>query len=161
MLREASPLKGFTIAATDGSGAAVTDFLFDDESWTLSWVGVETGNGMSGRKVLRPVSVLDRPDASARSFPVRPTRASVKDSPTIDMHGAGGKPKRGRHTPAKSASGPVPIGALEPPWYCGTVIAACLDRRSANPMGTDRKALEKRAGRRFDRAKPSTPSDHE
>lgn len=116
MLREASPLKGFTIAATDGSGAAVTDFLFDDESWTLGWVGVETGNGMSRRKVLRPVSVLDRPDASARSFPVRPTMASVKDSPTIDMQGAGGKPKRGRHTPAKSASGAVKVGALEPHW---------------------------------------------
>jgi hypothetical protein len=86
MLIEASTLKGFTIAATDGSVGTVTDFLFDDESWTLRWVVVETGTWLSGRKVLLPVSVLGHPDTSARRFPVRLTMATVKDSPAIDTH---------------------------------------------------------------------------
>jgi hypothetical protein len=86
MLIEASTLKGFTIAATDGSVGTVTDFLFDDESWTLRWIVVDTGNWLSGRKVLLPVSVLGHPDTSARSFPVRLTMATVQDSPAIDTH---------------------------------------------------------------------------
>ncbi len=86
MLIEASTLKGFKIAATDGSVGTVTDFLFDDASWTLRWVVVETGTWLSGRKVLLPVSVLGHPDTSARSFPVRLTMATVKDSPAIDTH---------------------------------------------------------------------------
>lgn len=86
MLIEASTLKGFKISATDGSVGTVTDFLFDDQSWTLRWVVVETGSWLSGRKVLLPVSVLGHPDTSANSFPVRLTTKSVKDSPDIDTH---------------------------------------------------------------------------
>jgi len=86
MLIEASDLKGFKITATDGSIGTVTDFLFDDESWTLRWIVVETGTWLSGRKVLLPVSVLGHPDIDARSFPVRLTMAKVKDSPAIDTN---------------------------------------------------------------------------
>ena len=86
LLIEVSTLKIFKITATDGSIGTVTDFLFDDESWTLRWIVVDTGTWLSGRKVLLPVSVLGHPDTSARSFPVRLTMASVKDSPAIDTH---------------------------------------------------------------------------
>ena len=58
MLIKASDIKGFKITATDGSIGTVTDFLFDDESWTLRWIVVDTGTWLSGRKVLLPVSVL-------------------------------------------------------------------------------------------------------
>jgi hypothetical protein len=86
MLIEVSNIKGFTIAATDGGIGTVTDFLFDDESWTLRWIVVETGTWLSGRKVLLPVSVLGHPDTDARTFPVRLTMALVKDSPAFEAH---------------------------------------------------------------------------
>jgi len=86
MLIKASDMKGFTIAASDGSVGSVADFLFDDESWTLRWIVVDTGTWLSGRKVLLPVSVLGHPDTAARSFPVRLTMAKVEDSPAIDTH---------------------------------------------------------------------------
>ncbi len=86
MLIEASDLKGFRIAATDGSIGTVADFLFDDESWTLRWIVVDTGTWLSGRKVLLPVSVLGHPDTVGRSFPARVTMAKVKGSPAIDTH---------------------------------------------------------------------------
>jgi hypothetical protein len=86
MLIEASDLKGFKIAATDGSIGSVSDFLFDDESWTLRWIVVDTGTWLSGRKVLLPVSVLGHPDTAARSFPVRLSLAAVRASPEIDTH---------------------------------------------------------------------------
>jgi hypothetical protein len=86
MLINASDITGFKVAATDGSIGSVTDFLFDDASWTLRWIVVETGNWLSGRKVLLPVSVLGHPDTDARSFPVRLTMAVIKDSPDVDAH---------------------------------------------------------------------------
>lgn len=84
MLIEASDIKGFKIAATDGSIGTVSDFLFDDTSWTLRWIVVDTGTWLSGRKVLLPVSVLGHPDIAGRSFPVRLSMAKVKDSPAVD-----------------------------------------------------------------------------
>lgn len=86
MLINASDIKGFKISAIDGGIGSVTDFLFDDESWTLRWIVVDTGTWLSGREVLLPVSVLGHPDSAARRFPVRLTMAKVKDSPTIDTH---------------------------------------------------------------------------
>ncbi len=86
MLIEVSDFKGFKVAATDGSIGTVTDFLFDDESWTLRWIVVDTGTWLSGRKVLLPISVLGHPNVATGSFPVRLSMANVKDSPALDTH---------------------------------------------------------------------------
>ena len=86
MLMDAANFKGFTIAATDGSVGAVTDFLFDDVSWAIRWIVVDTGNWLSGRNLLMPVSVLGQPDPVARSFPVALSMAKVEASPGLDAH---------------------------------------------------------------------------
>ena len=85
MLIDVSELKGFKIATTDGRLGTVTEFHFDDESWTLHWIVVGIGTWLFGRKVLLPFSVL-HPDISAPSFPGRLTTAKVKDSPLIDTY---------------------------------------------------------------------------
>lgn len=84
MLINASEIIGFDIVATDGSVGTVADFLFDDESWTLRWIVVETGTWLSGRKVLLPVSVLGHPDIDKRTFSIRLTKVKVKDSPEVN-----------------------------------------------------------------------------
>ena len=66
------------------TSATLRIFIFDDQSWTLRWIAVDTGTWLSGPKVLLPVSVLGHPDTGARSFPVRLTMAKVKDSPAIE-----------------------------------------------------------------------------
>ena len=38
-------LKGFAVAASDGKIGTVNDFLFDDQSWKLRWLVVDTGSG--------------------------------------------------------------------------------------------------------------------
>ena len=86
MLMKTSDIKGFTISASDGILGTVTDFLFDEDSWTLRWIVVDAGTWLTGRKVLLPVSVLGHPDLAARSFPVRLTMAKVKASPDYDTH---------------------------------------------------------------------------
>jgi hypothetical protein len=84
MLWNASGINGYTIAASDDRLGTVSDFLFDDRSWRIRWLVVDTGTWLSGRKVLLPPDVLGHPDESRREFSVRLTRQQVEDSPDID-----------------------------------------------------------------------------
>ena len=84
MLWNASAINGYAIAASDGNLGTVSDFLFDDASFRVRWLVVDTGNWLSGRKVLLPPFVLGHPDRTASEFAVRLTRQQVKDSPDID-----------------------------------------------------------------------------
>jgi hypothetical protein len=81
MLRNASAIKGYTIAATDGRIGTVSDILFDDSSWRVRWVVVDTGNWLPGRKVLLPLSALGRLNENGSEFAVKLTMQQVKDSP--------------------------------------------------------------------------------
>jgi hypothetical protein len=84
MLWNSSVIKGYAIAATDGRLGTVKDFLFDDASWRIRWMVVDTGNWLSGRKVLLPV--LGHLDPEQQEFSVELTMQQVKDSPYIDTH---------------------------------------------------------------------------
>src|ERR1700722_16007893 len=84
MLWHASAINGYAIAASDGPIGTVSDFLFDDASWRVRWLVVDTGNWLSGRKVLLPPSALGRLDAKEQEFLVTLTKQQVKDSPQID-----------------------------------------------------------------------------
>ena len=84
MLRHSSAINGYAIEASDGDIGAVSDFLFDDATWLVRWVVVDTGNWLSGRKVLLPPSVLGRLYENNRVLAVKLTKQQVKDSPEID-----------------------------------------------------------------------------
>jgi hypothetical protein len=86
MLWNASGIIGYHVAASDGRLGSVSDLLFDDASWMIRWVVVDTGHWLSGRKVVLPTSVLGHPDPQDREFPVRLTMKQVEDSPDIDAH---------------------------------------------------------------------------
>jgi hypothetical protein len=84
MLWKATNIHGFAIEARDGHIGTVSDFLFDDASWLVRWLVVDTGNWLSGRKVLLPASVLGHLDETERRFSVRLSKQQVRDSPTTD-----------------------------------------------------------------------------
>jgi hypothetical protein len=84
MLWNASAINGYDIAARDGRLGTVSDLLFGDVGWVVRWLVVDTGDWLSGRKVLLPVSVLGKPDPRLRRIPVELTMQQVKDSPDID-----------------------------------------------------------------------------
>ena len=84
MLRKTSTLTGCSIHAKDGDIGIVSDLLFDDESWSVRWLVVETGSWLTGRKVLLPSSQLMRLIGDARTIPVDLTMAQVEASPDID-----------------------------------------------------------------------------
>jgi hypothetical protein len=84
MLWDASAINGYAIEASDGRVGTVSDLLFEDVNWVIRWLVVDTGNWLSGRKVLLPLSTLGKPDPALRHFPVKLTIRQVKDSPDID-----------------------------------------------------------------------------
>jgi hypothetical protein len=61
MLWNASAINGYAISASDGRFGTVSDFLFDDVSWLVRWLVVDTGKFFSGRKILLPPWSWDTP----------------------------------------------------------------------------------------------------
>jgi uncharacterized protein YrrD len=52
MLRTVQSLTGNKVHAVDGDLGTVEEFYFDDHTWTIRYMVVNTGNWLSGRKVL-------------------------------------------------------------------------------------------------------------
>jgi hypothetical protein len=86
MLRQSSELIGYSVRAKDGLIGTVSDLLFDDQSWTLRWAVVDSGNWMSGREVLLPPSAFGTPDMEQRHFPMELTREQIENSPELSEH---------------------------------------------------------------------------
>jgi hypothetical protein len=86
MLTNTAQLKGVTIRATDGEMGTVEQFYFDDETWAIRYLTVETGGWLGGRQVLiSPISVVHA-DWQARRLDVALTKKQVQNSPDIDTH---------------------------------------------------------------------------
>jgi len=81
-LRDSTKVTGYDIQATGGSIGHVHDFVFDDDSWAIRYLVVDTHNWWpGGRKVLVATHWIDRIDWDTRSVYVKLTREQVKDSP--------------------------------------------------------------------------------
>jgi hypothetical protein len=86
MLTNATQLKGLAIRATDGEIGTVDQFYFDDETWAIRYLTVETGGWLGGREVLiSPVSVIAT-DWQGKRLDVALTMKQVENSPNIDTH---------------------------------------------------------------------------
>jgi hypothetical protein len=79
-------LKHLSIRATDGELGTVDQFLFDDETWAIRYLTVETGGWLGGRPVLiSPISII-RTDWGAKQLDVALTKKQVENSPDINTH---------------------------------------------------------------------------
>jgi hypothetical protein len=83
MLHQGLAFKGFSIEATDGKIGTVSDFLFDDTTWKLRWLVVDTGNWLKDRRVLLHPSAIEKADLSVQALLVKLTRDQVENSPSI------------------------------------------------------------------------------
>jgi hypothetical protein len=79
-------LRGGPVHALDGDIGTIADFYFDDDTWTVRYVVVDTGQWLRGRLVLIPLWALHLPDWDQARIPVRLTRQQVEHSPDIDTH---------------------------------------------------------------------------
>lgn len=70
MLRSTNDLEGYTIRATDGAIGKVEDFYFDDETWVIRYLVVDTGTWLSSRNVLISPISIGTPDWADKVLPV-------------------------------------------------------------------------------------------
>ena len=77
-------LKGYAIGATDGDIGKVDDFYFDDKSWTIRYLIVETGSWLLNRKVLVSPFALGAVDLPKKRLNITLTKKQVEESPDID-----------------------------------------------------------------------------
>ena len=84
MLRSLKDLRGYTIRTTDGDIGEVHEVYFDDQTWIIRYLVVETGTWLVRHRVLLSPVALDQPDWEAQVLPVRVTRKQVAKSPHID-----------------------------------------------------------------------------
>jgi uncharacterized protein YrrD len=84
-LRSTSEVKGYQIHATDGEIGEVEDFIMDDNSWTMRFMVVDTGNWFPGKKVLiSPRWIRDMKWANSAVYVDLPADA-IKNSPEYDF----------------------------------------------------------------------------
>lgn len=84
MLRTTNHIIGYKIAASDGEIGHCNDFLFRDDDWSISYLTVDTGGWLPGKKIVLPPSAVSRPDWESKTIPVAMTVEQVKKGPTVD-----------------------------------------------------------------------------
>jgi hypothetical protein len=62
------------------------DLLFDDESWAVRYMVVDTGGWLSGRRVLLAPSVVEQREWPGRRLWTELTQQRVKDAPPVDAN---------------------------------------------------------------------------
>ena len=84
MLRSMKDLHGFRIGATDRDIGTVKECYFDDVSYTVRYVVVDTGGWLGERKVLLSPIAFRAMDWEDKRIEAALTKAQVEKSPDID-----------------------------------------------------------------------------
>jgi PRC-barrel domain protein len=77
-------LIGFEVEATDGHVGKIVDAAYELGS---SWLVVDTGPWIFGKKVLLPAGTVDSVDPEARKVYVHRSREEIKNAPEHDPSG--------------------------------------------------------------------------
>jgi hypothetical protein len=86
MLKSLKQLYGGKLSATDGEIGHVKDFYFDDQSWVVRYVVVDTGSWLPGREVLVSPHAFVSLDWSGKLPLLSLTRKQIEDCPSIEAH---------------------------------------------------------------------------
>jgi hypothetical protein len=87
MLQSVKALRGGAIVARDERFGFIVDMYFEDESWRLRYIVLDTGRPMPQRSVLIGPEFIARIDPAEASLHVSLTRAQIEKSPdwTTDL----------------------------------------------------------------------------
>lgn len=77
-------LIGYTIGATDGEIGRIKDFYFDDDTWVIRYLVVDTGEWLFSRKILISPQAILIADWDNRIFNVGLSKDQIRKSPDID-----------------------------------------------------------------------------
>ena len=85
-LRSTNEVTGYAIAATDGHLGHVEDFIFDDESWRICYLAVDTRTWWPGKKALLPLECVNHVSWHERTVSVKLMRDQVRNGPEWNSH---------------------------------------------------------------------------
>jgi uncharacterized protein YrrD len=80
-VHSANEVQGFHIHALDGEVGHVDDFLFDDDSWAITLLEVDTSNWIGGTSVYIPQPAILETQWAQQALRVNLTRQQVQSSP--------------------------------------------------------------------------------
>ena len=91
MLQDIEHLYGLQLSATDKDIGHVKDFYFDDLTWMIRYIVVDTGGWLTSRQVLLApeafaANALNHGNANAKHIQVNLTSKQIEGSPSIEMH---------------------------------------------------------------------------
>lgn len=86
MLQNTSELYGARLSALDGGIGQVKDFYFDDKTWMIRYLVVDTGTWLTGRLVLLSPRALGRFDVFEKILYVKLDKKQIENSPPIEAH---------------------------------------------------------------------------
>lgn len=84
MLYNMKSLVDCKINAIDGDIGKLDDFYFDDRTWAIRYLVVDTSNWTKGRQVLLSPVVIRKPDMSKKIIMVKLTKDQIKNSSDIN-----------------------------------------------------------------------------
>jgi hypothetical protein len=83
-LRSARQMRGYSLAARDGTIGYVDDFLLLEESWELKYFVIATKRGWAPKRVLIPPEWIDAVSWTGREVRAAMSRSAVDESPVYD-----------------------------------------------------------------------------
>ena len=84
MLSKAKTLKGYKLDSLDGEIGKVNEFYFDDRHWTIRYLVADTGNWLTGRRVLISPYALVAVLAEKQDIAIDLTKKQIEESPSLD-----------------------------------------------------------------------------
>ncbi|PKM93231.1 MAG: photosystem reaction center subunit H [Firmicutes bacterium HGW-Firmicutes-1] len=84
MLNKAKILKNYTLNSLDGEIGKVKDFYFDDRTWAIQYLIADTGNWLTGRKVLISPNFIVSINKEEEYITINLTKSQIENSPALD-----------------------------------------------------------------------------
>lgn len=84
MLRRLNFLRDCQLEAKDGAFGTMHDLYFDDVSWTVRYLVVDTAGWLAGQKVLISPIAIREVDPSRNVLPVELTKQQIEKRPSIE-----------------------------------------------------------------------------
>ena len=84
MLLDTGSLIGRGLLASDGTIGTISDFLFEEATWSVRYVLVDTGKWLAGRQVLlSPRAFVHEPFGQPGTARARLSRSQIEESPAL------------------------------------------------------------------------------
>ena len=84
MLNKAKTLQGYKLDSRDGEIGKVKEFYFDDQHWAIRYLVADTGNWLTGRKVLISPYALGAVVNEQQHIVIELTKKQIEDSPALN-----------------------------------------------------------------------------